>query len=147
MLSILSKKLSQCCLGDSFGSVLIGNALFSSSQGRSTNGSFFFFFGRHFHVIDGVMSLALCCKWRLRFLNISDVSRSKPLAIVALPVILCARSSSLIPACPQQFSHSSLPRWMSNIVTYYFRDCSSTPVASLLNLCNRKACSLNPHPL
>ena len=68
MLSTLSQKLSQCCLWNSFRSVLIGKALFSSSQGRSTNGSFFFY-----SVATSTWSM-VWCPWLCVVSGVSDSS-------------------------------------------------------------------------
>ena len=69
--------------------------------------------------IDGVC-LWLCARWQcLKFLSISDLTRSKPLVRVALPSRLSARSFSFSPACPGQYTHRRFRRWTSTIDTLH----------------------------
>ena len=57
----------------------------------------------------------------LKLLNTSDLPRSKPLARVALPALLSARSFLFTPATPGQYSHRSFRRWMWTIGTFQSR--------------------------
>ena len=61
------------------------------------------------------------CPWfcaRMWCLSASDLPRSKPLVRVAFPASLSARSFPFTPACPGQYTHRNIRRWMSIVGTF-----------------------------
>ena len=60
----------------------------------------------------------LCaCRQCLKLHNTSDLLRSKPLVMVALPPSLSSQSFPFTPACPGQYTYRRFLRWMSTIDT------------------------------
>ena len=87
---------------------------------------------RLLQAIDSVMSLALCPQVLPQATQHFRSSETKAACDGWMPASLSAPSFPLTPACPGQYTHRILRRWMSNIDT-----CQSGLPIPLFTFCSR----------
>ena len=109
----VSQKFPQRCLWNGFNVRLIGDGPLSSFQGRSSRASSFN--TSLLQAIIVVMSLALCPHIVSQASQHFRSSEKQATCEGCFARRLSARSFPFTPACPGQYTHRSLRRWMSTI--------------------------------